>query len=215
MLGAFAVGKTSLVSRYVHSIFSDKYLTTLGVKIDKKSVSLLRGEMELILWDIYGEDEFQKVRMSYLQGAAAYLLVADGTRRETLDVARSLQQAAEQEIGKVPFVLALNKVDLADRWQVDRAALEHAGRAGLESRADQREDGRGRRRGVLDPRAGDGRRDNGGRHGQRRASGGRLRARDRHFRADARRRLCLGGHAAGLDGGFQQESDLSVSGQLP
>jgi small GTP-binding protein len=127
MLGAFAVGKTSLVSRYVHSIFSDKYLTTLGVKIDKKSVSLLRGEMELILWDIYGEDEFQKVRMSYLQGAAAYLLVADGTRPETLDVARSLQQAAEQEIGNVPFVLALNKVDLADRWQVDRAALDHAG----------------------------------------------------------------------------------------
>jgi small GTP-binding protein len=130
MLGAFAVGKTSLVSRFVHSIFSDKYLTTIGVKIDKKSVSLLRGEMELILWDIYGEDEFQKVRMSYLQGAAAYLLVADGTRRETLDVARSLQQGAEQEIGKVPFVLALNKVDLGDRWQVDAAALEQAGELG-------------------------------------------------------------------------------------
>ena len=57
----------------VHGIFSDKYLTTIGVKIDKKPISLLRGEMELILWDIYGEDEFQKVRMSYLQGASAYL----------------------------------------------------------------------------------------------------------------------------------------------
>ena len=130
MLGAFAVGKTSLVSRFVHSIFSDKYLTTLGVKIDKKPVSLLRGEMELILWDIYGEDEFQKVRLSYLQGASAYLLVADGTRRATLDVAASLQRAAEQEIGKVPFVLALNKVDLADQWQVDHAALEQAGQLG-------------------------------------------------------------------------------------
>lgn len=130
MLGAFAVGKTSLVSRYVHSIFSDKYLTTIGVKIDKKPISLLRGEMELILWDIYGEDEFQKVRMSYLQGASAYLLVADGTRRATLEVAASLQRAAEQEIGKVPFVLALNKVDLADQWQLDQAALEQAGERG-------------------------------------------------------------------------------------
>ena len=130
MLGGFAVGKTSLVSRYVHSIFSDKYLTTIGVKIDKKAVSLLRGEMELILWDIYGEDEFQKVRMSYLQGASAYLLVADGTRRATLEVAASLHRAAEQEIGKVPFVLALNKVDLADQWDVDRAVLEQAGREG-------------------------------------------------------------------------------------
>jgi len=130
MLGAFAVGKTSLVARYVHSVFSDKYLTTIGVKIDKKPVSLLRGEMELILWDIYGEDEFQKVRMSYLQGASAYLLVADGTRQATLEVAASLQRAAEQEIGQVPFVLALNKVDLADQWEVDRAALERAGQLG-------------------------------------------------------------------------------------
>lgn len=130
MLGAFAVGKTSLVSKFVHSIFSDKYHTTIGVKIDKKPVTLLRGEMELILWDIYGEDDFQKVRMSYLQGASAYLLVADGTRAETLEVAASLQRAAEKEIGKVPFVLALNKVDLADQWQVDRAALETAGELG-------------------------------------------------------------------------------------
>lgn len=124
MLGAFAVGKTSLVSRYVSSIFSDKYLTTVGVKIDKKRVSLLRGEMELILWDIYGEDEFQKVRMSYLRGASSYLLVADGTRKATMDVAVSLQQGVEAEIGKVPFVLALNKVDLADQWQADQAALQ-------------------------------------------------------------------------------------------
>lgn len=124
MLGAFAVGKTSLVSRFVSSIFSDKYLTTVGVKIDKKRISLLRGEMELILWDIYGEDEFQKVRMSYLRGASSYLLVADGTRKATVDVAVSLQQGVEAEIGKVPFVLALNKVDLADQWQVDRTALD-------------------------------------------------------------------------------------------
>jgi small GTP-binding protein len=130
MLGGFGVGKTSLVSRFVHSIFSDKYHTTIGVKIDKKHISLLRGELELILWDIYGEDEFQKVRMSYLQGASAYLLVADGTRRETVDVAWSLQRAAEQEIGKVPFVLALNKVDVADQWQVDQASLEQVGQAG-------------------------------------------------------------------------------------
>ena len=130
MLGAFAVGKTSLVSRFVSSIFSDKYLTTVGVKIDKKRVSLLRGEMDLILWDLYGEDDFQKVRMSYLQGAAAYLLVADGTRPATLDVAVSLQRAAEAEIGKVPFLLAVNKVDLADQWQIDGVAMTHANELG-------------------------------------------------------------------------------------
>lgn len=157
MLGAFGVGKTSLVSRFVHSIFSDKYLTTIGVKIDKKRVSLLRGGMDLILWDIYGEDDFQKVRMSYLQGASAYLLVADGTRPETLDVARSLQKAAETEIGKVPFLLALNKADLAGPWRVDREALEQARSGGLESAPHQREVGRERREGVSRARP----RDNG------------------------------------------------------
>ncbi len=68
--------------------------------------------------------------MSYLQGASAYLLVADGPRAETLEVAASLQRSAEKEIGKVPFVLAINKVDLADRWQVDRGALDLAGELG-------------------------------------------------------------------------------------
>lgn len=123
MLGAYGVGKTSLVSRFVSSIFSEKYLTTVGVKIDKKRVSLLHGEMELILWDIYGEDEFQKVRMSYLRGASALLLVADGTRRETVQVAVNLQKTATDAVGTVPFLLAVNKVDLADQWQVDTEAL--------------------------------------------------------------------------------------------
>ena len=68
MLGAFAAGKTSLVQRYVHSLFSEKYLTTVGVKIDQKPVSVKGTPLDLILWDIYGEDEFQAVRPSYLRG---------------------------------------------------------------------------------------------------------------------------------------------------
>ena len=74
----FAVGKTSLVSRFVHSIFSDRHLTTIGVKIDKKSVSLLRGEMELILWDIY-RGRIPESAHVVLQGRVGALLVADGT----------------------------------------------------------------------------------------------------------------------------------------
>ena len=52
MLGATAVGKTSLVSRFVHSIFSDKYLTSVGVKIDKKSINAGDQRVDLILWDL-------------------------------------------------------------------------------------------------------------------------------------------------------------------
>ena len=119
MLGAFGVGKTSLVSRYVHSIFSDTYLTTIGVKIDKKTVDIGHERVDLIRWDIHGEDEFPKVRMSYLRGASGYLLVVDGTRRSTLDTALSLHDSAQRTIGHVPFMVAVNKADLAARWEFD------------------------------------------------------------------------------------------------
>lgn len=123
MLGATGVGKTSLVSRFVLSVFSDKYLTTIGVKVDKKPVTVDGHEVTLLLWDIYGQDEYQTVRTSYLKGASGYLLVADGTRQLTLDTARELQKTAQGVVGPVPFVLVLNKADLAGEWRLDDKAL--------------------------------------------------------------------------------------------
>jgi small GTP-binding protein len=79
--------------------------------------------MTLMLWDIYGQDEFQSVRDSYLRGASGYLLVADGTRHATLETAVALQQQAESVVGQVPFLLLLNKSDLDRDWQVDEQSL--------------------------------------------------------------------------------------------
>lgn len=123
MLGAFAVGKTSLVQQYVNSIFSDKYQTTLGVKIDKKSLNIDNQDIELILWDLAGEDEFMKVRSSYLRGSAGMMLVADGTRSETVDIAIQLKQKVDNEVGEIPFILVVNKSDLKDKWSVDSDQL--------------------------------------------------------------------------------------------
>ena len=99
MLGGFAVGKTSLVARYVTSLFSEKYLSTVGVKIDKKQVSVDGQDVTLMLWDIYGQDEFQTVQTSQLRGMSGYLLVVDGTRRATLETARLMQQKATEAAG--------------------------------------------------------------------------------------------------------------------
>jgi small GTP-binding protein len=130
LLGGFGVGKTSLVAQFVHSMFSDKYLTTIGVKIDKKSITVDETHVELVIWDIYGHDDFQKLRSSYLRGASGYLLVSDGTRRATLETVDDLRRLAEEAIGRVPFVLAVNKADLREEWQIDAAALEERSRAG-------------------------------------------------------------------------------------
>ena len=102
LVGAFAVGKTSLVQRYVHSIFSEKYHTTVGVKVDRKRVVVDEIPTELIIWDLHGEDAFQSVRMHYLRGASGCIYVADGTRAVTLDVALDLRIRVEEAIGKVP-----------------------------------------------------------------------------------------------------------------
>ncbi len=127
MLGTFAVGKTSLVRRFVESIYSDKYHSTVGVKVDKKIVKVGAEEITLLLWDIEGTETEHELRKSYLRGASGYLLVADGTRRDTLYKALALQSRAEEAIGPVPFLLLMNKSDLADMWEIDNremAALE-------------------------------------------------------------------------------------------
>ena len=124
MIGKSGVGKTSLVAKFVHSMFSEKYLTTVGVKIDKKSVTIDGTEVDLVIWDIYGQDDYQKVRMSYLRGASGYLLVADGTRRSTLDTALALHDSAMATVPNASFTLVINKADLADQWEITDDILD-------------------------------------------------------------------------------------------
>jgi len=128
MLGGFAVGKTSLVKRFVTGQFSEKYHTTIGVKIDQKSQKVEDTDMLLVLWDVYGEDDFQKVRASYLQGSSGYLLVVDGTRIETVEVARQLHKLATQSMGSVPYVLVINKHDLQESWKIEPSMYEDLAR---------------------------------------------------------------------------------------
>jgi len=118
MLGTFAVGKTSLVRRFVESIYSDKYHTTVGVKVDKKLVQVGETELTLVLWDIEGTESEHDLRESYLRGAGGYLLVADGTRQDTLYKALAIQSKVQETIGTVPFLLLINKADLADQWSI-------------------------------------------------------------------------------------------------
>ena len=124
MLGGFAVGKTSLVRRFVTNVFSDHYQTTIGVTVEKKMVVIDDQDVMLMLWDLYGEDEFQHVRDSYLRGSSAYIVVMDGTRRVTLDTALALQQTAARTLGTVPFVSIINKADLQSEWEIDEEAIE-------------------------------------------------------------------------------------------
>ena len=130
MLGYYGVGKTSLVSRFVKQVFSDKYLTTVGVKIDKKPVVFGGHELDLMLWDLAGEEDDAPVNLKHLRGANGYLLVIDGCRRKTLDAAISIQQRVESEIGRYPFLVLANKADERVKWEIPDEALQELANRG-------------------------------------------------------------------------------------
>lgn len=130
LLGAYAVGKTSLAARFVKSVFNEQYLTTIGVKVDKKTVQVDGNDVSMIVWDLAGEDELQKIKMDYLRGASGYLLVADGTRGNTIETARLLHRRVTEALGSLPFILFLNKSDLVTDWEVDEETLKSLEMAG-------------------------------------------------------------------------------------
>jgi small GTP-binding protein len=124
MLGTFAVGKTSLVRRFVESIYTDKYHTTVGVKIDKKLIDMDETrKMMMMLWDVEGAESAHDLRKSYLRGASGYLLVADGTRKESLYRALEIQTRAQETLGLVPYIFLINKSDLIEQWEIEEREL--------------------------------------------------------------------------------------------
>lgn len=138
LLGTFAVGKTSLVRRFVDNVYADKYLTTVGVKIDRKVIPRPQGPLSLMLWDIQGEDRFARILPTYVRGAAGCLLVADGTRPDTLKQALDLERRVKEIAGDVPMLLLVNKADLKSSWELDAArltGLAAAGRQPIETSA--------------------------------------------------------------------------------
>ena len=129
MVGAFGVGKTSLVRRYVHQQFDDSYHTTLGVKIDTRIVDTIENPIKLVLWDMEGADPFEmdkrplaRIR-SYMKGAHGLILVADGTRPATVKTALGLYHDFCREHQYVPAIMLANKADLTAEWRFDDSVM--------------------------------------------------------------------------------------------
>ena len=131
LLGAFSVGKTSLVRRFVHNAFDERYITTLGLKIDTKLVEVNGDSVKMVMWDMEGEEPAGKgselltsQKKAYLHGVNGLLIVADGTRSITVDIGVQLLEWCEKEYPGVPAVMLINKSDLVDQWQLSGQKLE-------------------------------------------------------------------------------------------
>ncbi|MEH2329934.1 Rab family GTPase [Nostoc sp.] len=118
LFGDFGVGKTSLIRQFVECQFSDEYLSTVGVKISRKLVSvseknlLIEQKLQLIIWDIEGSNKFKAVANNYFQGSKGAVIVGDVTQAETLN---HIQEHIQTFLAVNPnsyIVLALNKSDM-------------------------------------------------------------------------------------------------------
>ncbi len=120
LLGDGAVGKTSLIRRFVVDKFSDDYIATIGTKVTKKDVRLkAHGEeyfITLMIWDVLGQRGYSAVQASSFRGSQGAMMVYDLTRPDTL---KSLEEywipQIHESVGKIPIAIVGNKVDLIDR----------------------------------------------------------------------------------------------------
>ncbi len=126
ILGASGVGKTSLIKQYVEGIFSDKYLTSIGVKVDKKVIDL-ETPVQLMIWDLEGIDQYCGFNPRYLRGASGMIIVTDHTRFSSLAEAMEILSLAK-EANDIPAILAVNKTDLPASQTWDNNVLEVSGK---------------------------------------------------------------------------------------
>lgn len=112
LLGAFNVGKSSLIRRFVQNIFTDDYIVTIGVHILKKTIISDNIEKTLIIWDIEGKEDVQTVRQSYLQGSSGFIYVIDPTRIHTYQNMNNEIKFISKNYPKVPIITVANKSDL-------------------------------------------------------------------------------------------------------
>ncbi|TXT65663.1 MAG: Small GTP-binding domain protein [Promethearchaeota archaeon] len=116
LTGAAAVGKTSLVQRFIKNKFQANYKLTVGVDILTKEIEYKPGEIAtLSIWDIGGQQRFEFIRSTFYQGAAGTLLVFDLTREQTYQETRKWLTEIRQFAGEnIPFILIGNKADLLE-----------------------------------------------------------------------------------------------------
>src|SRR3989454_2039852 len=124
LVGEAAVGKTSLIRRFVQDEFDDRYTTTLGAKVSKREMAFeaqdrTKIHMDKTVWDIMGDKGFRDLlKEAFFHGAKGILAVCDITRYSTLKELDDWVQSVFNVVGEIPVVYAVNKVDLKDEVMI-------------------------------------------------------------------------------------------------
>ncbi|UCD92470.1 MAG: GTP-binding protein [Methanobacteriota archaeon] len=127
LVGERAVGKTSLVRRFVMDEFDDRYIRTLGTKVSKKNVKVVRSDQDkeyhinMTIWDIMGEKSFTDLlQEAFFFGANGVIAVCDLTRKRTLKELKGWVEQVYGVTGEIPVAILGNKSDLRSRKQLTK-----------------------------------------------------------------------------------------------
>ncbi|MDM8526812.1 Rab family GTPase [Anaerolineales bacterium HSG24] len=127
LLGEFAVGKTSLVRRFIEGVFEDKYLSTIGTKVSRKKFQFSKGTqnigLTMLIWDLAGGEKFDRMMRNYYRGSAGAIIVCDLTRPETTQALERYAQDFWSINANAPLVVVGNKADLVDERRVSDEEL--------------------------------------------------------------------------------------------
>lgn len=135
LLGDPAVGKTSLIRRFIENTFEDNYISTIGTNVLPKMVNLYIPEtgqtikIKLLIWDLAGQAGFSDVNVSYYRGAEGALIVSDLTRHKTLESVPAWVYQIQKSVQDIPFVILANKSDSFDQKTFEIEEAENLGRS--------------------------------------------------------------------------------------
>jgi len=141
LLGDLAVGKTSLIRRYVLDTFDDKYITTIGTKVTKKRLIIevpdkqKEVDLTLLIWDIMGQyqerlpttiSQFDRYvpQQNYFYNAKGAIIVCDLTRKSTFKNIKIWTSSLFEITGTIPIIVVGNKVDLEDKYEIEKEDIE-------------------------------------------------------------------------------------------
>ncbi len=126
LLGNHAVGKTSLISRFVENKFPENYLTTIGLKVDKKTLEVAPYTVDLVIWDIAGQENLANIPHYYLNGCNGYIYVVDLSRPSTYENLQSQVMLLNGILPGAEMVLAANKKDLLSPEELENVLQDFA-----------------------------------------------------------------------------------------
>ena len=129
LMGDFAEGKTSLVRQFVEGRFDDRYQSTIGVKISRKTLTRSYGELNMLVWDLAGDNSLKAFinTKSYLHGTAGAMIVCDLTRPESLVTFELYAREMQKLNQKIPLTFIAIKADLVDERTISTALLQRVG----------------------------------------------------------------------------------------